>query len=362
MGHGVKTDRDIARWRLRSQLLAAPVADAEQVVSTLLGVQAENPSQSAWAVATRTATPLRSDLAGALASGRVLRTHVLRPTWHYVRADDAGWLIELTAPRILPVIDQQLAHLAERMSRLTDSVTSILAEAPDRTRSDLAGELAARGMELAGQELMLLLAHLELRALVCSGIPREGEHTYALFADRVSAPRRLDRDEALGELALRYLGSHGPATERDLVYWATLTITDARRGVAASADRLETFEHDGRTYWHAPGDVSPVTAPDAPDAHLLQVLDEMYRGYQDSRWVIDADGLARRGRETAMGMALVDGQLVAAMRRTVTARAVTFELRPLRDLGADEVTSIHEAAARYADFLGLDPRVEIAGA
>lgn len=361
MGHRVGTDRDIARWRLHSQLLAAPVAEAEQVVSTLLGVQAENPSQSAWAVATRTATPRRSDLAGALASGRVLRTHVLRPTWHYVHADDAGWLLELTAPRILPVIDQQVRHLTERMTRLTDTVTAILAATPDRTRSDLAGELTARGIELAGQELMLLLAQLELRALVCSGAPRDGEHTYALFADRVSASRRLDRDEALGELALRYLGSHGPATERDLAYWATLTLTDARRGVAASADRLESFEHDGRIFRHAAGDVPP-TAAAAPAAHLLQVLDEMYRGYQDSRWVIDVDGLARRGRETAIGMALVDGQLVAGMRRTVTAKAVTFELRPLRVLLEHEVVAIREAAARYADFLGLEPRVEIAGA
>jgi hypothetical protein len=361
MGHGVGTDRDIARWRLHSQLLAAPVAEAEQVVSTLLGVQAENPSQSAWAVATRTATPRRSDLAGALASGRVLRMHVLRPTWHYVHADDAGWLLELTAPRILPVIDQQVRHLTERMTHLTDAVTSILAATPDRTRSELAAGLAAHGMELAGLDLTLLLAQLELRALVCSGVPRDGEHTYALFADRVSPPRRLDRDEALGELALRYLGSHGPATERDLAYWATLTVTDARRAVAASADRLETFEHDGRTFWHAPGDVPPAAAA-APAAHLLQVLDEMYRGYQDSRWVIDADGLARRGRETAIGMALVDGQLVAGMRRTITAKAVTFELRPLRALGEHEVEAVRAAAERYAEYLGLRSRVEIGAA
>jgi hypothetical protein len=362
MGHGMESDRDIARWRLHSQLLAAPVADAERVVSTLLGVQAENPSQSAWAVATRTATPRRSDLAGALASGRVLRTHVLRPTWHYVHADDAGWLLDLTAARNLPVIDQQVRHLTARMSRLTDTVTAILAATPDRTRSDLAAELAARGMELAGQELMLLLAQLELRALVCSGVPRDGEHTYALFADRVSAPRRLDRDDALGELALRYLGSHGPATERDLAYWATLTLTDARRGVAASADRLESFEHDGRTFWHAPGDVPPAAGAAAPAAHLLQVLDEMYRGYQDSRWVIDADGLARRGRETAIGMALVDGQLVAGMRRTVTAKEVAFELSPLRALREQEIEAVREAADRYADYLGLRSRVDVGAA
>lgn len=350
------TERDIARWRLHSQRLAAPVDGAEQVVRSLLAVQAENPSQSAWAVATRTTSPRQGDLADAIADGRVLRTHVLRPTWHYVPADDAQWLLELTAPRVLPTVDQQLAPLADGMTALTDAVEEALAEASDRTRSELAGALADRGAELTGMQLMLLLAHLELHGVVCSGVPRDGEHTYALFADRVPAPRRLDRDEALTELALRYFTSHGPATERDLAYWATLTVTDVRRGISGAADRLASFDHDGRTFWHAPGD-APSSA--SPAGHLLQVLDEMYRGYQDSRWVIDAEGVVPRGRETAIGMALVDGQLVAAMKRTVGPKAVKFEVQPHRALDGSEVEAITDAAGRYATFLGVEARVDL---
>ncbi|KRE30486.1 winged helix DNA-binding domain-containing protein [Agromyces sp. Soil535] len=350
------TDRDIARWRLHSQLLAAPADGAEQVVQSLAAVQAENPSQSAWAVATRTTSPRQGDLADAIASGRVLRTHVLRPTWHYVHADDAHWLLELTAPRVLPTVDQQLRPLADRMTALTDAVETILGEASDRTRADLATALADRGFELTGQQLMLLLAHLELHGLVCSGVPRDGEHTYALFADRVPAPRRLDRDDALTELARRYFTSHGPATERDLAYWATLTVTGVRRGIAGAADRLASFEHDGRTFWHAPSDV-PASA--SPAGHLLQVLDEMYRGYQDSRWVIDGESMVPRARESAIGMALVDAQLVAAMRRTVNAKSVTFSVRPHRALHARELEAIRDAAARYGEYLGLEARVEL---
>ena len=317
------TDRDIARWRLHSQHLAAPVGGAEEAVRSLLAVQAENPSQSAWAVATRTLDPRQNDLAGLLATGRVLRTHVLRPTWHYVHAEDALWLIEVTRDRVLPTVDQQLAPLADGMSGLTEAVVDILAEAPDRTRTELADSLGQRGHTLTGMQLMLLAAHLELHALICSGQPRGAEHTYALFADRVASPRRLERDEALAELALRYFRSHGPATERDLAYWATLTLTGARRGIAGAADRLVSFEHEGRTYWHSPGE-PPATA--SPRGHLLQVLDEMYRGYQDSRWVLDAGGLLSRGRETAIGMALVDGQVVAGMKRAVAAQTVTFDI------------------------------------
>ncbi|HKH08678.1 MAG TPA: crosslink repair DNA glycosylase YcaQ family protein, partial [Agromyces sp.] len=172
------------------------------------------------------------------------------------------------------------------------------------------------------------------------------------------APRRLDRDEALTELALRYFTSHGPATERDLAYWATLTVTDVRRGIASAGDRLASFEHDGRTFWHAPGD-PPSAASASPDAHLLQVLDEMYRGYQDSRWVLDADGAVPRVREAAIGMALVDGQLVAAMKRTVGPKVVTFEVRPHRALDRREIGAIRDAARRYGDYLGLEARVDL---
>ncbi|KQZ10777.1 hypothetical protein ASD23_01010 [Agromyces sp. Root1464] len=352
------SDRDLARWRLHSQRLAAPAATAEDVVRTLAAVQAENASQSAWAVATRTSSPRQGDLADALTEGRILRIHVLRSTWHYVHADDALWLQELTAPRVMPIFEQQLRPIANRLGMLGDAVETMLADSPDRTRGDIADALAERGEQVTGQQLMLLLGRLEVQGRICSGAPRDGEHTYARFADRVPAPRRLDRDEALAELALRYFTSHGPATDRDLAYWATLTVTDVRRGIAAAGDRLASFEHDGRTFWHAPGE-APASA--APAGHLLQVLDEMYRGYQDSRWVVDADGVVPRARETAIGMALVDGQLVAGMKRTVTAKAVAFAVHPHRPLSPREIRAIQDAADRYGEFLGLEAKVRLDG-
>ena len=355
------TDVDIARWRLRTQHLVEPrLPTATDVVGSLLAVQAENPGQSAWAVAVRTAEPDPADLASALADGRVVRTHVMRPTWHYVTADDLPWLLELTAPRIRPTFREQLRTLHGlddgRVERLGGLVYDALAGGRHLTRPQLADELAAAGHQLTGQALMHLLGELELQGLLCSGAPVEGVHSYALLAERVPSPRRLDREQALAELALRYATGHGPVTTDDLAYWATLTLTDARAGLAAVADRLECFDHDGRTFWHAPGE-EPPAAPQRPVAHLLQVLDETYRGYQDSRWVIDAAGVVPRVRATAIGMALVDGQLVAAMKRTVTARRVTFELRPHASWSPGMLGHVEEAAAAYGAFLGREPVV-----
>ena len=355
-------DLDIARWRLRTQHLVWPYTEsAREAVGSLLAVQAENPGQAAWAVASRTQHPDQADLAALLDDGAVLRTHVLRPTWHFVRAEDIGWLLDLTGPRVGRVTGRQLrdAHgLDERsIDQAVTVVMQVLASRGQLTRAQLADELRELGTRGSGQMLMLLLAHAELQGLICSGRVADGEHTYALTDERVPAPRRLGRTEALAELALRYFTGHGPATERDLAYWATLTLTDVRAGLQQVRDQLDSFQHDGRTFWHAPGDVP--RGPLEPAGHLLQILDETYRGFQDSRWVLDAAGDVPRTRETATGMALVDAQLLAAVRRTIAHDQVRFDLRPYRALTSRETEALEQAASRYGEYLRLKGRLTL---
>jgi hypothetical protein len=177
------------------------------------------------------------------------------------------------------------------------------------------------------------------------------------MGERVPAPRRLGRAEALAKLALRYFTGHGPATERDLAYWATLTLTDVRAGLAQVRDRLDSFQNDGRTFWHAPGDAP--RGPQEPAAHLLQILDETYRGYQDSRWLLDAAGHVPRTRETTTGMALADAQLIAAMRRTIAPDQVQFDLRPYRALTPPEIEALDQAARRYGQYLRLKAQITL---
>lgn len=360
-------DAVIARWRLRNQYLTAPHAGSvADVMERLLAVQAENPSQSAWAVASRTSSPEPGPLAATLDSGEVVRTHVLRPTWHYVARADIDWLLALTAPRLFKTFDTQLTRelglTGRDMERLSAAVLDHLAATPDRSRDEMTAALRERVSDLAeritGRMVMLLMARLEMERLVVSGRPREGEHTYATYESRVHARVDADafeRDEALALLALRYFTGHGPATVKDLAYWATLPVGDVRRGLDAVRDRLESFEHDGRTFWHAPGD--PPDGPGRPGGHLLQLLDETYRGYQDSRWVLDAAGVVPRQRESTIGIALVDAQLAAGMKRTVNASQVRFELTPFRPLTAADRHALAEAAARYGDYLGLPATV-----
>jgi hypothetical protein len=355
-------DRSIARWRAHTmRLWGHTYPSVEAVVEGMLAVQGENPSQAAWAVATRTADPDQDAYDRAFDAGEVLRTHVLRPTWHLVRPADIRWLLDLTRPGVRRAFDQGLRDLGIDqvvVARAREVIVDTLSDGEPRTRPELAAVLAADGLPAEGMALGHLLGDAELEALICSGPRHDGHQTHALLADRAPDARQLDRDAALAELALRYVRSHGPVTDRDLAYWATLTLTDARAGLASVEHELETFDHDGRTFWFRD---PPPPAHHAliPRAHLLQTLDELHNGVQDSRHVLDADALRTPGRPASVGMVLLDAQYLGGMRRTITPRKVRFDLQLLRDVADVEVAAITDAAARYGAFLGREHDVRL---
>lgn len=354
-------DRAIARWRLHRFGLVGPgrFASPEGVVGGHLAVQAENHAQASWAIAERCSDPVdHHDLAARFDAGTYLRTHVLRPTWHYALPEDLGWLLALTGPRVRRTMAgfRREHDLDDATFEHTRSVIADAVATGPRTRAEVGAHLADAGLPGEGFVLGLVLLDAELEQVVCSGPMAGNDHTYATFADRAPHARVLDRDEAVADLALRYFTGHGPATERDLAYWATMTLTDVRAGIAAVRDQLRCFEHDGRTYWHA-GDPPPDDETREPRGHLLQVLDEFHNGYQDSRHVLDVDGLVPRDRRTAVGMVLVDGQMVGDMRRTVTDTRVRFDVGLFRALRADEQTAVREAADRCGRFLDRDAEV-----
>lgn len=356
-------DLAIARWRFRTLLLdGASAPDASSAVRSLLAVQAENPEQTAWALAARTTGLTRTGMLELVGAGELVRLHVLRPTWHLVHRDDVRWLLELTGPRVRHQVGRQLERdlglPPERVAALGDLVEQVLTDGPDRTRDEVADALRAAGEELTGTQLMVLLAHLELGLRVGSGRPRPdggvGRHTYAPLSGRLPASDPLDRVEALGELARRYAVGHGPVTERDLAYWATLPLGDVRAGLAAVAGDLGSFEHDGRTWWHAPGEDPPPRSR-APRVHLVHLLDEWYRGYQDSRRVVDVAGRHPVGREPSIGLLVVDAQVAGTARRTVRGGALEVEVAPYRPLTTPERRALEVEAAALARWLGREP-------
>lgn len=231
--------------RLHAQQLVAPQFDDPAELIRWMGmVQAQEYSSAKWAVALRLRTPAAAPVEEALREGRILRMHIMRPTWHFIAAEDVRWMLHLSARRIRAA-NASFAKgngcgLDEgdylRCSRLLER---ILGGGNHLTRQQIAGELERAGMAVDAPRLNRLMMHAETDGVVCSGADRAGKPTYALLAERVPQAVDLPEEEALALLALRYFRSHSPATFDDFVWWSGLPVGQARRcrgagrGVAA---------------------------------------------------------------------------------------------------------------------------------
>lgn len=184
--------------------------------------------------------------------------------------------------------------------------------------------------------------------------PRRGKQfTYMLLDERAPNAITLSRDEALAELARRYFRSHSPATAADLARWSSLTLTEARAGLAAVAAELRQAVIEGQTYWFA-GDPLPPRDP-SPTAYLISIFDEYTIGYKD-RSAIGSPAVG----EILMGMGnalqnviILDGEIVGTFRREIGAKVVTIELNLLTPLSDEQHRVIASAAEVYGKFVGL---------
>src|SRR5687768_13387649 len=216
----------------------------------------------------------------AFDAGRILRTHVLRPTWHFVTPADIRWMLELTAPHIQRAMAYQRRQVeldARVCNRAIGVIERALGDEEYLTRGELGARLARSRINATGTRLAHLAAYAELEGVICSGPRRGKQFTYALLATRAPAARRLARDEALAELTRRFFQSHAPATIRDFVWWSGLSTADAKRGLEMNKARHRV--EDGLTYWTL-GRANPSHRSRA-SVHLLPVYDEYVVAYRD---------------------------------------------------------------------------------
>ena len=349
--------QEVVLRRLAAAGLTGPLRPApEQVVGDLLAVQSQDVQPSSWSVAQRTEGGTDALVTRARDDGRVLRTHVLRTTWHDVRPHDLPWLLALTAARVR----QQVAR-ARRDLGLDDEVVATARRAVEPavtgralTRAQVAEVVAGAGLVLDARGLGHLLMLLELDAVVVSGVRDGSSHTYARFDERV--PPAPGPDDPVAELVRRFLRGHGPATVKDLSWWASLRVSDLRRAVADLGDELRRDVVDGLELW------SPADAPDpppAPGVQLVQAYDEHLVAYTESKHLSDPGRAVGRRERPYMGVVLVDGVVAGSWGRTATASGVTVRVTPL-DGPVDEA-GLRAAADAYGAFVERPARLVLEG-
>lgn len=340
----------IAAERVHRHRLARPgPADAADVVAWFGAVQAQDYGAAKWALALRMrGASVGEPIERALNEGRILRTHLMRPTWHFVAAADIRWLLDLTAPRVRLSLGfgQKYFGLTDALYRRATRVIERALEREERlTRLELADRLARAGIAATGVPLALIAMSAEIEGVICSGPRRGKQPTYMLLARRVPHARVLPRDQALAELTTRYFRSHGPATVRDYVWWSGLTTADAKRGLEIAGARSEIV--DGLTYWRV-GAHRPAQAL-GEAIHLLPVYDEYLVAYRDLIAV-------PRGRAFwgVLPQAVVAGGQVIGTWKVARAKGKTAIAIDLgRRLSSGERQQLDRAIDRYSRFAGI---------
>ena len=347
---------DIPQLRLRCQHLTSTLFEEPiEVVRWLTAVQAQDYYGAKWALALRLQNTVDAELDALFNAGAILRTHVLRPTWHFVLPEDIRWLLQLTGPRVLGInasMYRQLGLDETTLERSLDVVAQTLQGGQHLTRAELGEALQEASIAgTSGQRLTYVVMHAEQHGVICSGPRRGKQFTYALLDEWVSPAPERSRDEALAELARRYFFSHGPATVYDFANWSGLTLTDGRAGLAMVQNELEQAEINNMTYWFSP-DI-PALCKDLPRAYILSVFDEYFIGYKDRSAVASEEVSTYLGNlgNGITYILVLDGQVIGNARRTLQKETVTIELNSLRSLNRREQQAIEAAAHRFGAFL-----------
>ena len=359
----------LAALRLSAQrITGSVVGDASKVVAWLGLMQAQDYSAAKWAVALRMPAGIatESTVERAVACGSILRTHVVRRTWHFVSVKDLRWMLKLVASRLIARSADRYRQLgidAATFGRCTKILARTLDDGRALTRDALGSTLEHAGILARGPRLSHLLVRAELEGLICSGPPRGGHHTYMLLDRRapLTAPLTtpLARDEAVAELARRYFRSRGPASLRDFVWWSGLAAKEARAGVKAIDASLAAGVLEGETYWWS--NEAP-TAIESPCVHMLPAFDEYVLAYRNRAAVLDTHQSKRlnAGGGLLRPAIIIDGRVAGTWRRTLLGPStVSIDAEMFTPVGARERLAIAGAARRYAEFLQREARLEV---
>ncbi len=340
---------------------------AKEIVARMGAIQAQDYNMAKWAVGIRLPGSTDRIVEESIDKGDVIRTHLLRPTWHLVSADDIYWMLELTAPHIKASMrsrNKQLGLTDDIFARCNDILENALSGGRYLTRGELevelAGEIANAKTTTEGSRLSHILMQAELDGIICSG-PRRGKMiTYALLSERVPETEPLPRAEAVLKLASRYFTSHGPATLQDFVWWSGLSVTEARPALGSLGPDFISEKMGSQTYWFPDsGEDSVSTERSENSVHLLPAFDELIISYRDRSAFLPSEDHSKAISNNGMfrSVILVNGKVAGIWNRSVKKDKVIIEPQFFQSPDEDTMKLLEDAATGYGQFLGQEVEV-----
>ena len=354
---------EISNIRLASQkITATEFKTASEIVSWMGAIQAQDFSMAKLAAGIRISDSTETDIEASFNKGEILRTHLMRPTWHFVSAEDIYRMIELTSPQIISSLKTRNKELELSESIFTKSnliIEKSLSGGLCLSRDELAIEFNRAGIKTDANRLSHLMLRAELESIVCSGPLKTKKLTYCLLRDRVPLKKVLSRDEALVKLANRYFRSHCPATLQDFIWWSGLSKTEARHAIESVRQNFVTEIIESREYLFT--DSSAAALHENDSVHLLPAYDEFLISYKDR-----GASLSLTDNKKAVSVngifypvVIVNGQVAGLWRRSIKSNKTSIEVqlfikpdKPKRDL-------IQKKAIMIGKFLNKETNIRL---
>lgn len=352
---------DIAHMRLISQQIAeTKFKTIKELVGWMGAMQAQDYAMVKWAIGVRLPNPTDQAVETAINNGEIIRTHLLRPTWHLVSAADIYWLLELTAPQIKASLKSRHKELglSETIIMKSNSVIEkALSGGKHLTREALRAELGKVEIATDDNRLSHLLLRAELDGLVCSGVIKAGKQTYTLLAERVPKTKPLTKEEALANLAKKYFTSHGPATLQDFVWWSGLPVSEARHALEMVKLDFVSETIASQTYWLT--NFFSFSMTDKELVYLLPAFDEFIISYKDRSASLPFENHTKTVSNNGIfrPVIVVNGQVTGIWKRTIRKDKVIVETEMFKQPGKTTMDLIEQAAIQFGHFLEKKPEI-----
>lgn len=314
-------------------------------------MQAQEFAMAKWAIGLRLKTITEADIDQSFAEGQILRTHLMRPTWHFVSPADIRWLLALTAPRINAIsafMFRQLDLSATIFNRCNKIIEKELEGGKFLTRAELKSGLEKKKIKADGLRLGYIMMRAEIEGIICSGPRRGKQFTYALLEERVKPMPKISRQDALIQFTERYFRSRGPATVKDFASWSGLAIKDIREGVSnlPTSFLRENWKAQEFIFEDRPSS----TSAGLQKSFLMPIYDEYGMSYKDRSHL---RGSSSTPTTTIFNnMIIIDGTVAGGWTRAVEKNKSKIETFPFEELNKTRQVALNKALKSYMRFSG----------
>lgn len=348
--------RAVASLRFSNQLITGSTATSVgSVVARLTAIQAQDFRGALWSVGLRLPGSTVAQVEHAIADREIVRTWPMRGTLHFVAAPDVRWMLQLLGPRMIKSSAGRMRQLEiddAMLSRSRKLITKAMRDGRQLTRPEIYALLARARISPEKQRGIHIISRLAHEGLLCFAPDKGKQAAFALLDEWIPESRTLDGDEALAELGVRYFRGHGPATDRDLAWWAGLSLGGARKAALLAASSLAEEIVDGVTHHVAREAVSATSSPRT--VHLLPGFDELLLGYSDRRAVLDpvhAQTILPGKNGMFLPTIVAGGRVVGTWRSRADRGKIIVDALPFARLSARDDRAMAATAKRYERFL-----------